>query len=115
MYTTAYDSHIFFLSNLYLKQGIDSVYVMVDFIWKCYLEVPGTQVEHELQNEKFLPTVGFESGTFRIRRERAITELRGLMSVEWIKVRLVLRVLFLEIYLQHMVDAVKYFVVNYIL
>ena len=30
---------IFFLSSLYLKQGIDSVYVMVGFICKGLLEV----------------------------------------------------------------------------
>ena len=30
---------IFFLSNLYVKQGIGSVYVMVDFICKDYLEL----------------------------------------------------------------------------
>ena len=30
---------IFFLSKLYLKQGIGSVYVMVDFICKGYLEL----------------------------------------------------------------------------
>ena len=30
---------IFFLSSLYLKQGIDSVYVMVGFICKGQLEV----------------------------------------------------------------------------
>ncbi len=41
--------------------------------------------ERELQNEKFLPTVGFDHRTFRLRSERATTELRGLMSVEWIK------------------------------
>ena len=55
---------IFFLSNLYPKQGIGSVYVMVDFICKGYLELIGTRVERELQNEKFLLTVGFEPGPF---------------------------------------------------
>ena len=45
-----------------------------------------TIVERELQNVKFLPTVGFEPGTFRLRRERATTELRGLMYVDWLKV-----------------------------
>ena len=57
------------------------------------------RVERELQNEKFLPTVGFEPGNFRLRSERATTEPRGLMSVKWIKVHLVLHVLFLENYL----------------
>ena len=80
---------------------------MVDFICKGYPELSGTRVERELQNEKFLPTVGFEPGTFRLQCEGATTELRGLMSVEWIKVHLDLTVLFLEIYLQHMVDVAK--------
>ena len=39
---------IFYLSNLYLKQGICSVYVMFDFICKGYLEMSGTRVEREL-------------------------------------------------------------------
>ena len=98
---------IFFLSNLYLKQGIGLVYVMIDFICKGYQELRGAWVERQLQNEKFLPTLGFEPGTFHIRIECATTELRGLMCVEWIKVHLVLPVLFLEIYLQHMVDVAK--------
>ena len=38
---------IFFLSSLYLKQGIDSVYVMAGFICKGLLEVSRTQVEWE--------------------------------------------------------------------
>ena len=46
----------------------------------------------------------FEPGTFRLRNERATTELRGL-CVERIKVHLVLPVLVLEIYMQHMVDV----------
>ena len=46
---------IFFLLNLYLKQGIGSVYVIVDFICKGDLELSGTQVERELQNENSCP------------------------------------------------------------
>ena len=60
-------TQIFFLLNLYLKHGISSVYVMVDFICKGYLEMWGTQVERKLQNEKILPNVGFEPGTFRFQ------------------------------------------------
>ena len=33
---------------------------MIDLICKGYLELSGMRVERELQNEKFLPTVGFE-------------------------------------------------------
>ena len=100
---------IFFLSNLNLKQGIGSVYVMIDFICKGYLELCESLVERVLQNEKFLPTVGFEKGTFLLQSELATTELGGLMSIHevWIKLHLVLPVLFLEIYLQHMVDVEK--------
>ena len=88
---------------------------MVDFICKGYIELPGTRVERELQNEKNLAHCGIEPDTFRIRNEGATTELRRLKSVERIKVHLVLTVLCLEIYLQHMVYAAKQFVVNYIL
>ena len=52
--------------------------------------------------EKFLPTVGFEPGTFPLRSERSTTEPRGLISVAWMIIHLVL--LFLEIYPQHIVD-----------
>ena len=77
---------------------------MVDFIYKGYIELSGSRVEREIQNEKFLPTVGFESGAFR---EGVTTELQGLMSVDGIKVHLVLNMLFLEIYLWHVVDVAK--------
>ena len=88
------------------------MYVIVDFICNGYLELSGTRVELELQNKKFLPIVGFEPGTFCLRSERATTELRGMMSVEWIKGHLVLTycAIFLETYLQHMVDVAKLFV-----
>ena len=56
---------IFFLANLFLKQDISSEYVMVDFTW------PVRSANQKLQNEKFLPTVGFEPRTLRIRSERA--------------------------------------------
>ena len=51
--------------------------------------------------------LGFEPEAFRLRSERATTELRGIMSAVWIKRHLLLHVLFLEIYLQHMVDVTK--------
>ena len=62
---------------------------MVDFIRMGLLELCGSRVERELQNVKFLPTVGFEPGTSRLLSERATNELRRLMSTEWIKVHLV--------------------------
>ena len=62
---------------------------MVDFIRMGLLELCGSRVEHELQNVKFLPTVGFEPGTYRLLNERTTTELPRLMSTEWIKVHLV--------------------------
>ena len=75
--------------------------------------------------KKWMPTLGFEPGAVRLRSEGATTELRGLMSDEWmevhlvlterrglisdewIEVRVILTVLFLEIYLQHIVDVAK--------
>ena len=39
MYIPLQTAAIFFLSNLYLKQGIGSVYVMVDFICMGYIEL----------------------------------------------------------------------------
>ena len=62
---------------------------MVDFIRMGLLEPYGSRVERELQNVKFLPTVGFEPGTSRTLSERATTQLRRLMSTEWIKIHLV--------------------------
>ena len=38
------------------------------------------RVEQDLQNEIFLPTLGFEPGTFRLRSEGVTTELRWLVS-----------------------------------
>ena len=61
---------------------------MVDFIRMGLLELCGSRVERELQNVKYLPTVGFEPGTSRLLSERATTELRRLMSTKWIKVHL---------------------------
>ena len=40
---------------------------MVDFICMGFLELWRSWVEHELQNVEFLPTVGFEPGTFRLQ------------------------------------------------
>ena len=62
---------------------------MVDFIRMGLLELCGSRVERELQNVKFIPTVGFEPETSHLLSERATTELRRLMSTKWIKVHLV--------------------------
>ena len=61
---------IFFLANLYLKQGIDEVYVMVDFICMGLLDHMRS-ANRELQNEKFLHAVVVQLGTFRLRTEVA--------------------------------------------
>ena len=59
--------------------------------------------------------MGLEPETFRLRSERATIELQGLMSVEWLKIcRFYLGVLFVEIYLQLVVDVAKKFFANYI-
>ena len=68
---------IFYYSEPFLKQGISWVYVMVDFICMGLQELCGSRVEPELQNVKFLPTVGFEPGTSRLLSEHATTELRS--------------------------------------
>ena len=47
---------------------------MVDFIRMGLLELCRCRVERELQNVKFLPTVGFEPGTPRLLSQRATTE-----------------------------------------
>ena len=62
---------------------------MVDYIRMGLLELCGSRVQRELQNVKFLLTVGFEPGTSRLLSERATTDLRKLVSTEWIKVHLV--------------------------
>ena len=53
---------------------------MVDFIRMGLLKLWGSLVKRELKNVRFLPTVGFEHGTFRLQRKRNATELRGLSS-----------------------------------
>ena len=58
---------MFFLANLYLKQGFSLEYAMHFH----GLTRPVMNANRELQNEKFLPTVRFETGTFRLRSERA--------------------------------------------
>ena len=104
LYILLQTAAIFFLSKIYLKQGIVSEYAMIDFICKGYLELSGTQVKR-----KFLPTVGFEPGTFRLRSEGATTEPQAMMRVEGTHSHLEFSVLFLESYLQqmHMVDETK--------
>ena len=64
---------------------------MVNFIHMGLLELWGSRVDRELQNEKFLPTVGFEPGP--AWRERATTAVRGLIPVSGFY----LSVLFVEI------------------
>ena len=59
---------------------------MVDFIRMGLQELRGSLVECELQNVKFLPTVGFEPGTFCLRSEHANTEQRRVLSDLWFKV-----------------------------
>ena len=85
------------------------MYVLLDFICKGILELWGTQVERILQNEKFLPTVEFELSIPRLRYETtALTiELRGLKSVERVKSLRALPVLFLDIYLLHVIYEAK--------
>ena len=53
--------------------------------WRC----KERELSENNKIKKSLPTVGFEPGTSRLPSERATTELRRLMSTEWIKVHLV--------------------------
>ena len=46
------------------------MYVMVHMVLICLIELQGTQIKREIQNEKVLPTIGFETGTFRLRSRR---------------------------------------------
>ena len=56
---------------LYLKQGIGWVYVTVDFISIGWFELFATRRKRELQNEKFLPTAGFERAMSRLLEWRS--------------------------------------------
>ena len=58
----------FFYRILY----ISLVYVMVNFICKGLLELWGTRVEREIQNEKFMPTGRFEPSIFSLQSDRGI-------------------------------------------
>ena len=70
----------------------------------------------ELQNEKLLPTMGFEPGTFRLRSDLVKHSLLDqiLVSIEHLKVERVLPVCAIKIDLYHVVDVVKCFVVYHI-
>ena len=46
------------------------MYVIVDFICMGLFDMQGTQNKREIQNEKYLTTVGFEPGTLRLRSRR---------------------------------------------
>ena len=73
---------------------------MIDFIRMGLIELWGSRVEPNLQNEKFLPTVGFEPGLFLLRSEHATctTAVRGLISVSGLKFTgFYFSVIFLEI------------------
>ena len=53
---------IFFPANFFLKQGISSEYVMVDFICMGILGLQGAQTEN-YKMKKFLPIAGIELTT----------------------------------------------------
>ena len=61
----------FCLANLYLKQGTYNHGVCHGWLHLYGLTRPVKSANRELQNEKFMPKVGFEPVTFRIRSERA--------------------------------------------
>ena len=53
---------IFFLANLFPKQGISSEYATADFICMGLLGLQGAKTEN-YKNEKFLPIPGLELTT----------------------------------------------------
>ena len=74
---------------------------MVDFIRMGLLELWRSRVEYELQNVEFLPTVGFETGTFRFQ-----IDALQLRYEDWCLIaRFNQSVLFLN--LQQVVDVAK--------
>ena len=97
LYTTADGCHILSIGPIF-KTGYWLGVCHGWFIYKGVLELSGTRVERELQNEKSLTTVGIEPGAFRLQTVGATTELRRMMSVEGIKVHLVLTVLFFSLH-----------------
>ena len=52
---------IFFLANLFLKQGISSEYVMVDFFCKGLLGLQGAKAENYKMNNSCLELTTSES------------------------------------------------------
>ena len=56
---------IFFLANLYLKQGIGYVYVVVNFISMGLLDMWGVRIEYYKMKNHCPQSVGLQPGTFR--------------------------------------------------
>ena len=56
---------------------------MVDFIRMGLLELCGSRVEPELQNVKFLPTVGFEPGDLPLTK-RARYHWATKTDINWV-------------------------------
>ena len=71
-------------------------------------------VNRELQNEKFLPTVGFEPGTFLLRRERAKCWAIRADKYRSPKGDCILPECAINSYMYRVVDVVKCFVVLHI-
>ena len=114
LYTTAHDSHILSI-ELISKTGY---WLRVCRGWFYLLGLPRAvrnASRARITKWKNLAYCGIRTWASRLRSEGATTELRRLMFVEVIKAHLILTVLYLEIYLRHMVDVTKLFVVNYIL
>ena len=84
-----------FIYNRVLTRCMSWLVSFARATWRC----KERELNENNKMQKVLRTVGFEPGTFRLRSERATTAPRRLMEVEWIKVHLVLPVLFLESYL----------------
>ena len=107
----------FFLANLYhvyLKQGISSEYVMVDFICKGLLGLSGMRVG--ITKWKILARSGIRTLVPSAYKANTLTiVLLDLISIEHLKVDQNSPECHIKIYLYTVVDFVKCHVVYYIL
>ena len=81
---------------------------MVDFIRMGLLELWGSRVEHKLQNVRFLSTVGFEPEPSAYEANALPLSYEDWCLKSGLKfVGFYLSVIFLEIYLENVIDVAK--------
>ena len=96
---------IFFPTNL-IKTGFQ-LGVCHDWLHLHGLTRPVRSANRKLQNEKFMPTMGFEPGTFRIRSERATRWAIRADKYRSPKGECILPKCVIKSYLYHLVNVVK--------